>query len=122
MNKVQKVAFFSVTAMVLLMPVLVLAVLPNPTPPLTGSAVTLSEISDRISQIARFLIVVGVILAVIFIIWGGIAYMFAGGAEDKTTAAKERIKNGIIGAGVILAVGVILQTLAGLIARTFFNT
>lgn len=109
------------TALVLLMPVLVLAALPNPAVPLQGGAVTLSEIQERITQIARFLIVVGVVLAVIFIIWGGIAYMFAGGAEDKTTAAKDRIKNGIIGAAVVLAVGVILQTVSGLIARSFFN-
>ncbi len=123
MNKVQKIGYISMTAMVLLMPVLVFAALPLPTVPVgTGSnAVTLSEIEGRITQIAQFLIIVGVVLAVIFIIWGGIAYMFAGGAEEKTTAAKERIKNGIIGAAVVLAVGVILQTVAGLIARSFFN-
>ena len=109
------------TALVLLMPVLVFAALPEPVLPLGGGAVTLAEIQDRITQIAKFLILVGVVLAVIFIIWGGIAYMFAGGAEEKTTAAKERIKNGIIGAAVVLAVGVILQTVAGLIARSFFN-
>lgn len=120
MNKVQKIAYISVTAMVLLMPVFVLA-LTNPVPPLTGSAITLDEIKDRITQIATFLIIVGVILAVIFIIWGGIAYMFAGGDETKSGEAKARIWNGVIGAGVVLAVGVILQTLAGLIARTFFN-
>ncbi len=121
MNKVQKVAYISMTALVLLMPVFVLAALPDPSVPLQGGAVTLAEIQDRITQIARFLILVGVILAVIFIIWGGIAYMFAGGDETKSTAAKDRIKNGIIGAAVVLAVGVILQTVAGLIARSFFN-
>ena len=121
MNKVQKVAYTSMIALVLLMPVLVFAALPNPDVPLQGGAVTLAEIQDRITQIARFLIVVGVVLAVIFIIWGGITYMFAGGDETEATAAKDRIKNGIIGAAVVLAVGVILQTVAGLIARSFFN-
>ena len=121
MDKIQKIGYISMVALVLLMPVLVFAALPNPDVPLQGGAVTLAEIQDRITQIARFLILVGVVLAVIFIIWGGIAYMFAGGAEEKTTAAKERIKNGIIGAAVVLAVGVILQTVAGLIARSFFN-
>src|SRR3990167_5490045 len=121
MNKLKKIGHISMTAIILLMPVLVFAALVNPTPPLTGGAVTLQEIQDRIEQVAKFLIVVGVILAVIFIIWGGIAYMFAGGDETKSTAAKDRIKNGIIGAAVVLAVGVILQTVAGLIARSFFN-
>ena len=121
MKKIQKITYVSMVVMVLLMPVLVFAELPTPVPPLGGGAVTLSEIEDRITQIARFLIVVGVVLAVIFIIWGGIAYMFAGGDETKSTAAKARIMNGIIGAAVVLAVGVILQTVAGLIARSFFN-
>ena len=121
MNKIQKVAYISMVAMVLLMPVLVMAALPNPTPPVSGGAITLAEIQDRIEQIAKFLIVVGVVLAVIFIIWGGIAYMFAGGDETKAGTAKTRILNGIIGAAVVLAVGVILQTVAGLIARSFFN-
>ena len=121
MKKIQKVAYISMMVLVLLMPVLVLAALPNPEPPLTGGAVTLAEIEARITQIARFLIVIGVVLAVIFIIWGGIAYMFAGGDEGKTESAKARITNGIIGAAVVLAVGVILQTVAGLIARSFFN-
>ena len=122
MNKIQKVAYISMTALVLLMPVLVFAALPNPGVPLGGGAVTLSEIEQRINQIAQFLIIVGVVLAVIFIIWGGIAYMFAGGDETKSKAAKDRIKNGIIGAAVVLAVGVILQSVAGLVTRSFFNT
>ncbi len=122
MNKIQKVAYISMTALVLLMPVLVFAALPNPGVPLGGGAVTLSEIGQRINQIAQFLIIVGVVLAVIFIIWGGIAYMFAGGDETKSKAAKDRIKNGIIGAAVVLAVGVILQSVAGLVTRSFFNT
>ncbi len=123
MNKLQKVGYISMTALVLLMPVLVFAALPAPVLPggLGGTAVTLTEIEDRITQIARFLIIVGVVLAVIFIVWGGIAYMFAGGDETKTGAAKSRIFNGIIGAAVVLAVGVILQTVAGLIARSFFS-
>ena len=94
MNKIQKIGYISMTAIVLLMPVLVFATtLSNPTSPLTGGAVTLAEIQDRIEQIARFLIIIGVVLAVIFIIWGGIAYMFAGGDETKTGAAKSRIFN-----------------------------
>ncbi len=122
-DKLKKIAYVSMTALAVLTPVLVFAALPAPTVPgIGGSAITLAEIEDRITQIARFLIIVGVILAVVFIVWGGITYMFAGGNEEKAGAAKTRILNGIIGAGVVLAVGVILQTLSGLIARSFFNT
>ena len=106
--------------MAVLMPVLVLATLSTPTPPTTGQAVTLNEIEDLITRIAQFLIVVSIIIAVIFIIWGGIMYMAARGDEDRVSKAKATIFNGIIGAAVVLGVGVILQTLAGLITRSFF--
>ena len=120
MSNTKKFVYVGMMAMVLLMPVLVMA-LTGPTQPLGGTAVTLPEVETRIRQIAQFVIVVSVILAVIFIIWGGITYMTAGGDETKAGAAKTRIWNGVIGAAVILAVGVILQTLASLITRSFFG-
>ena len=46
--------------------------------------------------------------------------MAARGNEEQATSAKTTIWNGVIGAAVVLGVGVILQTLAGLITRSFF--
>jgi len=121
MSKVGKTTLVVLTAMAILVPVLVLAQsLPTPTPPTTGQAVTLIEIEALIKRVAQFLIIVSVIIAVIFIIWGGVMYMAARGDEDKAGAAKTTIWNGVIGAAVVLGVGVILQTLAGLITRSFF--
>ena len=49
-------------------------------------------------------------------------YMMAGDDTAKSGAAKTRIFNGIIGALVVLAVGLILQTLAAVVNfSTFFN-
>lgn len=95
-----------------------LAVLPNPGLPVTGTPVTLSEVQGRIQQIAQFLIVISMVIAVIFIVYGGIRYMTSSGDPKE---AKAIIKNGIIGAAIVLAVGVILQTVAGLVTRTFFS-
>ena len=122
MNK--KTILTVLTIAVLLMPVLVLAVSTNlntPTPPTSGTALTLVEIEILVRRVAQFLIIVSVIIAVIFIIWGGVMYMAARGDTEKAGAAKTTIFNGIIGAAVVLGVGVILQTLAGLITRSFFN-
>jgi len=123
MTTLNKISRIAIPVTMVLLPVLVLAAFPNPTPPVTGGggAITLNEIERLIGQIATFLIIVGVVLAVIFIIWGGITYMAAAGDPGKAATAKTRIFNGIIGAAVVLGVGVILQTIAGLVARTFFN-
>lgn len=107
---------------VFLLPDLVSAqTLPTPRPPVSGGGVTLSEVQAIIEKIARFLIVVAVIIAVIAIIWGGIIWITSGGNEDRQKSAKAWVWNGVVGALIVLAVGVILQTLAGLVARTFFG-
>jgi len=116
------VAKVSVSVAMALMPALVLAQLPTPTSPYGGTSLTLGDIQDLIETVARFLILISVVIAVIFIVWGGISYMSAGDDTAKSGAAKSRIVNGIIGALVVLAVGLILQTLASLVDwTTFFN-
>jgi len=126
MNKIKNVAKIGVMTAIALMPVLVLAQalspLPLPTSPYTGEPVTLSKIQDVITSVAKFLILISMIIAVIFIVWGGMMYMMAGDDAAKATAAKSRIVNGIIGALVVLAVGLILQTLATVVNwEIFFN-
>lgn len=122
MSKMSKTTLAVLAVAVVFVPALALAVagLPNPTPPVTGTAVTLVEIQALITRVAQFLIVVSVIIAVIFIIWGGVMYMAARGDDTKVADAKKTIFNGIVGAAVVLGVGVILQTVAGLVTRTFF--
>lgn len=85
-----------------------------------GQPITFDELDYLIVRIADFLIVAGVLLAVIYIVWGGITYMAAGADTTKVTEAQTRIKNGIIGAAVILGVGVIISTIAGIVTRGFF--
>jgi hypothetical protein len=79
--------------------------------PPSGQTVTLTSIMNAIVSIANFMIYIGVAVAVIFIIWGGIAYMMAGGDDTKIETAKKRIITGIIGAAIIIGVGAIIRTL-----------
>ena len=122
MTNFKTVAKVSIATAIALMPALVLAQLPSPTSPFTGAPITLTDVQGIIETIARFLILISVVIAVIFIVWGGISYMSAGDDASRAGAAKSRIVNGIIGALVVLAVGLILQTLASLVNWTaFFN-
>ncbi|KKT81566.1 MAG: hypothetical protein A3B99_02770 [Candidatus Yanofskybacteria bacterium RIFCSPHIGHO2_02_FULL_44_12b] len=122
MKKFNKIAQISVASAAILMPFLAFAQLAVPTNPVAATqGLTLSEIEQRITDIAQFLIVISVVVAVIFIIWGGIKYVMAGDDAAKAGSAKTTILNGVIGALVILAVGIIMQTLANVVARTFFT-
>src|SRR3989344_9495621 len=114
----KKVLPFMVIAMMLVVPVMVSAQLNDPSPPLSGDAIELADLESIIETIANFLIAIGVIIAVIFIIIAGIKYMAAGGDSSKAADARNMIINGLIGAAVVLGVGVLLST-AGYILDAF---
>jgi len=80
-----------------------------------GRAFTIADISAIIEVIGKYLISLSVLITITFIIWGGILYMNAGSDSTKLTTAKTRIKNGIIGAVIVLGVGVILRTIASIL-------
>ena len=124
MSKYKNILVILVFGMMLVLPLVTMAThtpghLTAPGVVTPGQAITLNEVERLINGIARFLIIVSIIVAVIFIVYGGIRWIAAPG---DPTAAKTIIKNGIIGAIIILGVGVILQTLQGVISRTFFGT
>ena len=121
MKRTKSIAKWAIPVTMTLLPFFVMAALVNPTATLTGRAVTLDEIENLISGIARFLIVISIVVAVIFIVYGGIRWIMARDDDEAATKAKSMIMNGIWGALVVLGVGVILQTLAGVVARTFFG-
>lgn len=85
-----------------------------------GKPITLPEVDSLIGRIAQFLIVVSVLIAVTMIVWSGITYMSAGSDTTKVAEAQTRLKNAVIGAAVVLGVGVIIQTIAGIVTRDFF--
>jgi len=86
----------------------------------SGQPITLTYLDTIIFSISLFFIRTSVALAIIFIVWSGITYMYAGDDSTKVTAAQGRLKSGIIGSAIILGVGVILQTIAGVVTGEFF--
>lgn len=85
-----------------------------------GKPITFNEVDSLINQVAQFLLVVSVLIAVIMIVWSGITYMAAGANATKVTEAQARLKSAIIGAAIVLGVGVIIDTVAGIVTRGFF--
>lgn len=119
MERFKKIAWWIIPT-ALLLPLASFAVV-VPTVPEAGTALTLDKIKDIIQTVANWMIIVGVIIAVIFIIWGGVYWMAARGNPEMIKKAKEMMKNGLIGALIVLGVGVILWTLAAIVVRTFFG-
>jgi magnesium-transporting ATPase (P-type) len=121
MKKITKIVL---PIMMLVAPFLAFAVIiPSASVPVDvpNNPPNLVEIQQIIEKIARFMIMISVVVAVIAIVWGAIVIMTAGGSEDRMKIGKGYVWKGIIGAAIVFAVGIILQTVAGLVTRTFFG-
>lgn len=85
-----------------------------------GQPITLDVLDFVIFRVSTFFISVSSVLAVIFIIWSGVSYMYAGDDVKKVETAQARLKSGIIGAAIVFGVGVIIQTIASVVTLDFF--
>ena len=91
-----------------------------PPPPVQGQGTTLAELARLIGIVGSFLTSIAAIFAMIAVIISGIIYMKAGDNPDQIKKAKGWFWNAIIGAFIVLAVGVILNTIANVVSRQFF--
>ena len=83
--------------------------------PVTGAAeitnINQNRIVTIIINIARFLTFVGVGLSVLFMVWGGIRYITAGGSDGSEVG-----KNTLINATIGLVVSIVAFTVVNLLA------
>ena len=103
------------------LPLVTLAVGSLPVTVPEGTGLSLDKIAEMINTVANWLMVVGVVIAVIYIAWGAIMYMMSAGEKDTIATAWNKIKGGIIGLVIILAIGVIIKTASALVTRSFFG-
>jgi len=95
---------------------------PLPTAGPFGTGLTAIKIRDLILiPLTNFLIAIGIILAIITIVVSGVMYLKAGSDTTGVDKAKTWFKNGLIGAFIILGVGVIIWTVYGIVTGQFFN-
>jgi hypothetical protein len=82
----------------------------------TGAAYGLCKLVDRITQA---LYVIGWGLAIVILLWGGISIMVSGGNEEQLKKGKQIIKQGLIGAAIVVCSGFILSLLLEFLAPLF---
>lgn len=105
---------YATTATVILAvaaPALAGLVLPTPPPTGSGQSLTGSGIVNIITTIVNYVITVAVVIAVGMFVYGGIKYAMG---DAKATGI---LKNAAIGLLAILGVGLLINTIAGLINR-----
>lgn len=85
-----------------------------------GDPLTYKGINALLDNTAKFLYTAGITLGVITLVVAGIMY-FAAGSDIEAKKAKGWFRNGIIGTFVILAIGVIIQTIKIIVEGGFFT-
>ena len=121
MSTVKKVLPTLMVVSLLIFPMVVGAQLSAPDTGFTDAGLTLADIEDIIEDIANFIIVAAILIATIFIVWAGIKYATARGDSTKVSEATQTLKNGLIGAAIVLGIGVLLNTVKGVVSGAFFN-
>src|SRR3989338_1527375 len=85
-----------------------------------GNPITYQKLTNLLDNTAKFLYGAGITLGVITLVVSGIMFFTAGFVTDAKKG-KSWFKNGIIGTFVILAIGVIINTIQLIIGGGFFG-
>lgn len=86
-----------------------------------GQPVTFNDLNYILGLTLGFITWGAGILAVIFLVLSGIMTMTAQSDTAKYTKAKARLKHAIIGSLVVMATGVIINTIMAVVNRSFFQ-
>ncbi len=86
-----------------------------------------NSLNDLVQFVINLVFGIGLSLALLFVIIGGIKYIMSKGDESKATEARNTITNAIIGAVIIIAFKVILDLVLKIVGaegggiESFFN-
>ena len=80
--------------------------------PITNTATSLSNI---VVKLINGLLIIAGILAAIYLIYGGVLYITAGGEAEKATKGRTAVINAVIGIVIILIAIIIVQWVNNLV-------
>lgn len=75
-----------------------------------GAMETVGDLGEYVSTAYSWMLGAAAVIAVIFIMIGGLEWVLSAGGASSVTKAKDHIKNGIIGLLLLISVSLILQT------------
>ncbi len=78
----------------------------------SGQTITLTDIVRLVTDVVNVILIIAGVVVVGVIFWAGIMMATSGSNDTRYKSAKTMLKNGIIGAIVILGVGTIVRTIA----------
>ena len=86
-----------------------------------GAADSGNLLALLIATLWRTLMILGGILVLIFLIWGGISWLTSGGDEARVEAAKNRIVNALVGMTILFASAAIVAFISAVFDFNLLN-
>lgn len=80
------------------------------------------SLSDILNFITNGLIMLGLILSLIFLIWGGFSWITSGGDKEKVDKARKTILMAIVGLGLVFLAFVIVRFIGILLDANSIST
>lgn len=65
--------------------------------------ITITSIPKILSSLIGIMLIMAVILAIFYLLWGGISWISSGGAQDGIEAAQKRIQSSLIGLVIVFS-------------------
>ncbi len=81
--------------------------------PIEGIKVFGGDLSVLVTNLINIILLLAGVLAVVYLIWGGISYVTAGGDAEKASKGRVAITNAIIGIIIIIAALAIYSYITG---------
>lgn len=82
---------------------------------------TLADFSGIVATLIQVAFVIGVIIALVFLIWGGVQWIVSGGDSKKVDAARNMIIGALVGLAIMFLSFFILNILLGFFGISLTN-
>ncbi|HDH31272.1 MAG TPA: hypothetical protein ENH26_00675 [Candidatus Wolfebacteria bacterium] len=83
----------------------------------TTNPCTWCDLGQLIANIIDFLVKIAIVIAVVFIVWGGFIIMTAGGSPERAKNGRDIIKSAVIGIIITLGAWLIINTVIKLVLQ-----
>lgn len=80
-----------------------------------------TSFETMISQVLNIALIVGVIIVLFYLIWGGIDWMTSGGDKGKTESARNKITAAIIGLIILVSSWAIMMFVQQILGLSIFQ-
>lgn len=121
MKKITAITTGLLTPLAFALPAFANAIVPCPSGMGTICNIEGNQFGSVVSKGIQVLIIIAVIIAVLFLLWGGIKWILSGGDKAKVESARNTIIGGIVGLVLVFLAYFIISVVGGLFGININN-